>query len=75
MSIINMIIELANGEKYIVADEIRYLNKEYLLLGKVVDDDIVGELKYFEKIDRKINPLNNIEVEKVLKEITKLNVN
>ena len=55
------IIELSNGEKYVVADEVNYANRTFLMLGKVIlETEEIEELEIYEKID------NNVE--KVLDE-------
>ena len=44
---INSVIEIANGEKYVVVNQAIYKNQNYLLLARISDDekDILDEVK------------------------------
>ncbi len=44
---INSVIEIANGEKYVVVNQAIYKNQNYLLLARISDDekDILDEIK------------------------------
>ena len=49
---INNVLELANGEKYVVINQAIYQNKNYYLVGKTTDDeeDLTGEIKVVEEV-------------------------
>lgn len=49
---INSVLELANGEKYVVINQAIYQNKNYYLVGKTTDDeeDLTGEIKVVEEV-------------------------
>ena len=48
---INSILELANGEKYVVINQAVYKGTNYFLVARVSDDekDLVGEIKIVEE--------------------------
>ena len=49
---INSVLELANGEKYVVINQAIYQNRNYYLVGKVTPDeqDLTGEIKVVEEV-------------------------
>ena len=49
---INSVLELANGEKYVVINQAIYQEKNYFLVGKTTDDeeDLTGEIKIVEEV-------------------------
>ena len=49
---INSVLELTNGEKYVVINQAIYQNKNYFLVGKVTPDeqDLTGEIKVVEEV-------------------------
>ena len=49
---INSVLELANGEKYVVINQAIYQNKNYYLVGKTTDDEeeLTGEIKVVEEV-------------------------
>lgn len=49
---INSVLELANGEKYVVVNQAIYQGKNFFLLAKVTDDeeDLAGDLKIVEEV-------------------------
>ncbi len=49
---INSVLELANGEKYVVINQAIYQNKNYFLIAKTTDDeeDLTGDIKIVEEI-------------------------
>lgn len=48
---INSILELTNGEKYVVLNQAIYQNTNYLLLARISDDekDVLDEIKICEE--------------------------
>ncbi len=44
---INSVIEIANGEKYVVVNQAIYKNQNYLLLARISEDEkeVLGEVK------------------------------
>lgn len=71
----NKIIELGNGEKYIVADEINYAGRTFLLLGKVIleIEDIEG-LEIYEMINNSVEKVIDEELIENLKKIFEMNL-
>lgn len=61
---LNNIIELTNGEKYLVIKESNYSNRHFLLLGKVIgnEDDIDDDLEIYEQINSEIVKVDNKEL-------------
>ncbi len=49
---INSVLELANGEKYVVINQAIYEGKNFYLVGKTTDDeeDLTGEIKIVEEV-------------------------
>ena len=49
---INSVLELTNGEKYVVINQAIYQGRNYFLVGKVTDDeeDLTGEIKVVEEV-------------------------
>ena len=49
---INSVLELANGEKYVVINQAIYQDRSYYLVGKTTDDeqDLTGEIKIVEEV-------------------------
>ncbi len=49
---INSVLELANGEKYVVINQAIYQGRSYFLVGKTTDDeqDLTGEIKIVEEV-------------------------
>ena len=70
MDIKDKIIELSNGEKYIVADSIDFLNRNFLLLGKVIlEAEEVEDLEIYEKINNNIEKVLDEELIDNLKQV------
>ena len=70
MDIKNKIIELSNGEKYIVAGSIDFLNRNFLLLGKVIlETEEVEDLEIYEKINNNIEKVLDEELIDNLKQV------
>ena len=70
MDIKNKIIELSNGEKYIVAGSIDFLNRNFLLLGKVIlETEEVEDLEIYEKINNSIEKVLDEELIDNLKQV------
>lgn len=59
MNLRNRMLTIDNGDKYVVIDDIQYLNKKYLLLGKVIEEDIDENLLVAEYNDDKVTFVNN----------------
>ena len=49
---INSVLELANGEKYVVINQAIYQDRNYFLVGKTSDDEksLTGEIKIVEEV-------------------------
>jgi len=49
---INSVLELVNGEKYVVINQAVYQDKNYFLVGKTTDnaEDLTGEIKVVEEV-------------------------
>jgi len=49
---INSVLELANGEKYVVINQAIYQDRSYYLVGKTTNDeqDLTGEIKIVEEV-------------------------
>ena len=49
---ITSVLELANGEKYVVINQAIYQDRSYYLVGKTTDDeqDLTGEIKIVEEV-------------------------
>lgn len=50
MEIKENIIQLDNGEEYVVVDTISFSNRNFLLAGKVLNEQEIDDLKVFEMI-------------------------
>ncbi len=49
---INSVLELANGEKYVVINQAIYQDRSYFLVGKTTPDELnlTGEIKIVEEV-------------------------
>lgn len=49
---INSVLELANGEKYVVVNQALYQGKSFFLLAKTTEDeqDLAGDIKIVEEV-------------------------
>ena len=68
------VIELDNGLKFVVVDAINYNERTFVLLAKLNEtlDDLDGELSVFEKVDDKIEVIEDSELlEKLVKTFDK----
>lgn len=73
MDIKDKIIELNNGEKYVVAESITYLDRTFLLAGKVLGEEDLEDLEMFELIDNKIEKVLDEELIQNLQQIFAMN--
>lgn len=73
MDIKDKIIELSNGEKYVVAESITYLDRTFLLAGKVLGEEDLEDLEMFELIDNKIEKVLDEELIQNLQQIFAMN--
>ena len=75
MDIKNKIIELGNGEKYIVADSIVYADRTFLLLGKVIlETEDVEDIQIYELINNSIEKVLDEELVENLNKIFAMNI-
>ena len=69
------IIELRNGQKYIVADEVNYANRTFLLLGRVIlETEEVEGLEIYEMIDKSVEKVLDEELIENLKQVFAMNL-
>ena len=71
---INNILELANGEKYVVINQAVYKGTNYFLVAKVTDDekDLVGDIKIVEeKLENGLLGISIVKDVKLLELLTK----
>lgn len=74
MDIKNKIIELSNGEKYIVADSINFSNRNFLLLGKVIlETEEIEDLEFYEKINDSVQKVLDEKLIENLKQVFNVN--
>ena len=73
MDIKNKIVELKNGEKYVVADSITYSNRTFLLVGKLLGEEI-DTLEICELVGKKIEKILDEELSENIKQIFAMNL-
>ena len=71
---INSVIEIANGEKYVVVNQAIYKNQNYLLLARISEDEkeVLGEVKVaLEMLKDGVLGLELVKDPKLVKLLTK----
>lgn len=75
MDMKNKIIELSNGEKYIVADSVTYADRTFLILGKVVlETEDVQDFAIYEMINNSVEKVLDEELIENLKKVFEMNI-